>query len=154
MHFQKDPFVRCLKWLSFCLDSHHFRQPAAVPLRESTHEGSDVPIYARGPWSHLFTSTHEQHYIFHVITHAACLSSNRQHAHCRSGRHESSSSSRVSNSADSFSGSNGFVASMRLASSASTLQHFSSYLLYFLNFSSLWYLTIHSRTRLYNWCNL
>ena len=58
--------------MKFLSESRHYRQTAAVPLQKSTHEGSDVPIYARGPWAHLFHSTHEQHYIFHAIAHASC----------------------------------------------------------------------------------
>ncbi|MBU2097525.1 MAG: alkaline phosphatase [Gammaproteobacteria bacterium] len=47
-----------------------FHQEALVPLQTEGHAGEDVGIYARGPWSHLFHSTHEQHYIYHVMRHA------------------------------------------------------------------------------------
>ncbi len=47
-----------------------FHQEALVPLQSEGHAGEDVGIYARGPWSHLFHSTHEQHYIYHVMRHA------------------------------------------------------------------------------------
>jgi alkaline phosphatase len=47
-----------------------FHQEALVPLQTEGHTGEDVAIYARGPWSHLFHSTHEQHYIYHVMRHA------------------------------------------------------------------------------------
>ncbi len=47
-----------------------FHQEALVPLQSEGHAGEDVAIYARGPWSHLFHSTHEQHYIYHVMRHA------------------------------------------------------------------------------------
>ncbi|MDO9475974.1 MAG: alkaline phosphatase [Pseudohongiella sp.] len=47
-----------------------FHQEALIPLESEGHTGEDVAIYARGPWSHLFHSTHEQHYIYHVMRHA------------------------------------------------------------------------------------
>lgn len=54
------------------VDTTHpdFHQEALVPLQSEGHTGEDVAIYARGPWSHLFHSTHEQHYIYHVMRHA------------------------------------------------------------------------------------
>ncbi len=53
-----------------------FRQEARVPLDSETHAGEDVGIYAIGPFSHLFAGTVEQHYIFHVMNHAAKLVEN------------------------------------------------------------------------------
>ena len=53
--------------------------PAAVPLEKETHGGEDVPIYARGPTSHLFHATHEQNYIAHVMAYASCVGINKQH---------------------------------------------------------------------------
>ncbi len=54
------------------VDTTHmnFHQEALVPLESETHAGEDVPIYAKGPWSHLFHTTHEQHYVYHVMRHA------------------------------------------------------------------------------------
>ena len=48
-------------------------QATTVPLRIVAHDATDVPIYATGAMAHLFHTTHEQHYIFHAITYAACL---------------------------------------------------------------------------------
>lgn len=50
-----------------------YQQQALVPLSSETHAGEDVAIYAGGPWAHLFQRTHEQHYIYHVMWHAAQL---------------------------------------------------------------------------------
>ena len=50
-----------------------FVQPALFPTYLANHAGQDVPIYAIGPMSHLFHSTHEQSYIAHVIRYAACM---------------------------------------------------------------------------------
>ena len=51
-----------------------------MPLYSETHGGEEVPIYARGPMSHLFSGIHEQSYIAHVIAHASCIGP--QTSHC------------------------------------------------------------------------
>uniref|UniRef100_A0A0C9S0U6 Alkaline phosphatase n=1 Tax=Fopius arisanus TaxID=64838 RepID=A0A0C9S0U6_9HYME len=48
-----------------------YSQQAAVITDEAYHGGGDVPIYAIGPFAHLFHSTHEQNYVAHVIGYAA-----------------------------------------------------------------------------------
>jgi alkaline phosphatase len=48
-----------------------FKQQSLVPLKAETHGGEDVPIYAQGPWAHLFHGTVDQQYIFHVMNFAA-----------------------------------------------------------------------------------
>lgn len=55
------------------VDTEHsgYHQEVLVPMSMGTHAGEDVAIYANGPWSHLFSGTHEQHYIYHVMRHAA-----------------------------------------------------------------------------------
>jgi alkaline phosphatase len=50
--------------------AHDHRQQALVPMRAETHGGEDVPIYASGPWAHLFQGVVDQQYIFHVMNHA------------------------------------------------------------------------------------
>jgi len=57
---------------------HSFVFPGAVPLGKETHGGDDVGIFAKGPWSHLFHSVHEQSYIGHVMSYAACIGPNRK----------------------------------------------------------------------------
>ncbi|XP_055682613.1 membrane-bound alkaline phosphatase-like [Lutzomyia longipalpis] len=52
----------------------NFQFPATVPLDSETHGGEDVPVYASGPWAHLFTGTYEQNVIPHMIAYAADLS--------------------------------------------------------------------------------
>ncbi|KAJ9577042.1 hypothetical protein L9F63_006390, partial [Diploptera punctata] len=47
--------------------------PATVPLYSETHDGTDVGIFARGPWSHLFTGVMEQHVIPHLMAFASCV---------------------------------------------------------------------------------
>jgi len=47
-----------------------YLQEAAVPMRSETHSGEDVPVYARGPGSRLFSGVREQNYIFHAIVEA------------------------------------------------------------------------------------
>ena len=45
-------------------------QQALIPLSSETHSGSDVAVYARGPWAHLFGGVIEQNVIFHVMNYA------------------------------------------------------------------------------------
>ncbi len=61
------------------VDTEHsgYHQEVLVPLAMGSHAGEDVAIYANGPWSHLFSSTHEQHYIYHVMRHAAGFDNGR-----------------------------------------------------------------------------
>ncbi|XP_035437421.2 alkaline phosphatase isoform X2 [Spodoptera frugiperda] len=52
-------------------EQYNYTQIAGIQLVENYHGGGDVAIYARGPYSHLFHNVHEQHYVFHAISHAA-----------------------------------------------------------------------------------
>ncbi|KAB7501860.1 Membrane-bound alkaline phosphatase, partial [Armadillidium nasatum] len=47
----------------YLLGDPHFVYPSTVPLDSSKHNGEDVPIYAGGPFAHLFTGVHENSYI-------------------------------------------------------------------------------------------
>lgn len=47
--------------------------PSMVPHMAESHGGEDVPVYASGPWSHLFTGTIEQNTIPHFMAYAACI---------------------------------------------------------------------------------
>ena len=47
-----------------------YLQQALVPMSSETHSGTDVALYAKGPWAHLFDGTIEQNVIFHVMLHA------------------------------------------------------------------------------------
>ncbi|NXM71086.1 PPBT protein, partial [Serilophus lunatus] len=60
-----------------------YQAQSAVPLRQETHGGEDVAVFARGPMAHLLHGVHEQNYIPHAMAYAACIGSNR--AHCNSG---------------------------------------------------------------------
>ncbi|UJR10749.1 hypothetical protein I4U23_014937 [Adineta vaga] len=53
-------------------NSSKYLSPAAVPVEYETHGGEDVPVFAHGPWSHLFIGTMEQHTIAHKMAYAAC----------------------------------------------------------------------------------
>ncbi|KAA0202602.1 hypothetical protein HAZT_HAZT008977 [Hyalella azteca] len=57
----------------------NFVQQAAVPRKYETHSGEDVPVYATGPGSYLFSGTVEQSYIPHAIAYASCISDDTSH---------------------------------------------------------------------------
>ncbi|CAF1614205.1 unnamed protein product [Rotaria magnacalcarata] len=61
-----------------------YLSPAAMPLSSETHGGEDVPVYARGPWSHLFIGTMEQHTIAHKMAYAACWGAYKDRNGCQS----------------------------------------------------------------------
>ncbi|XP_012280687.1 alkaline phosphatase 4 [Orussus abietinus] len=46
---------------------------ASFYMKDETHGGEDVAVYAAGPYSHLFRGTFEQNYIAHVMAYAACM---------------------------------------------------------------------------------
>lgn len=48
-----------------------YMQQALIPLKSESHGGEDVPIYANGPWAHLFHRTIEQNYIYQVMRYAS-----------------------------------------------------------------------------------
>ncbi|KAL0121592.1 hypothetical protein PUN28_006844 [Cardiocondyla obscurior] len=50
-----------------------YRHFAAKYLKDETHGGEDVGVYALGPYSHLFRGTFEQNYIAHAVAYAACF---------------------------------------------------------------------------------
>ncbi|XP_066598048.1 alkaline phosphatase-like [Prorops nasuta] len=51
----------------------YYQNFAAKYLKDETHGGEDVGVYAAGPYSHLIRGTFEQNYIAHVIAYAACF---------------------------------------------------------------------------------
>ncbi|XP_001603241.1 alkaline phosphatase 4 [Nasonia vitripennis] len=81
---RKDPFYR------------HF---AARYLKDETHGGEDVGVYAIGPYAHLFRSTFEQNYIAHVVAYAACFKDWPSHCDQAYNRYFYEVSQRIHNSA-------------------------------------------------------
>ncbi len=57
-----------------------YRQQALVPMRSETHGGEDVPIFASGPWAHLFQGVVDQNYIFHVMNRAGQINARAEAA--------------------------------------------------------------------------
>lgn len=55
------------------LNCQSYTYPSTVPLKEATHGGDDVAVFASGPWAHIFTGTYEQNYIPHAMAYAACI---------------------------------------------------------------------------------
>ncbi|CAF1227342.1 unnamed protein product, partial [Didymodactylos carnosus] len=70
-----------------------FEYPAATPLRQGSHGGEDIPVYAQGSWSHLFQGTMEQVMIAHYAAYAACIGPlfDRQHSVCLRRHHQTES---------------------------------------------------------------
>jgi len=66
--------------------THSFVFPGAVPTEKETHGGDDVGIWAVGPWAHLFHGVHEQTFIGHVMSMAACIGPHRDHVTCNNRR--------------------------------------------------------------------
>jgi len=58
-----------------------YQQSSGIPMFE-THGGDDVGIWASGPMSHFFHGTHEQSYIGHVMSYAACIGPHKDDARC------------------------------------------------------------------------
>ncbi|XP_025986676.1 alkaline phosphatase 4 isoform X2 [Solenopsis invicta] len=62
-----------------------YRHFAGKYLKDESHGGEDVGVYASGPYSHLFRGTFEQNYIAHAVAYAACLKD--WPSHCDSAYH-------------------------------------------------------------------
>merc|ERR1719283_733641 len=60
-----------------------YKQGSAAPLSSETHGGDDVGIWAAGPMAHLFHGVHEQSYIGHVMSYAACIGPQAKRERCR-----------------------------------------------------------------------
>merc|ERR1712135_238982 len=54
-------------------------QQSAAPIGSEDHGAEDVAIFARGPMSHLFHTSHEQTYIPYVMRYASCVGSDLRH---------------------------------------------------------------------------
>lgn len=52
--------------------------PATFEIDLETHGGEDVAVFAKGPFSHLFTGVYEQNTIPHLMAYAACWNTNLQ----------------------------------------------------------------------------
>ncbi|KAF5281714.1 hypothetical protein FQA39_LY17735 [Lamprigera yunnana] len=69
------------------LTNPFYRQLAAVYLKDDTHGGEDVPIYAKGPGSNLFRGVMEQSNIAHIVSYAMCIGPQKKlnpHCNCSS----------------------------------------------------------------------
>merc|ERR1711915_436977 len=70
---------------------YDYQQPSGIPLASETHGGGDVGIWAKGPMSHFFHTVHEQAYIGHVMSYAACIGPHKDSPRCKDGRSSGSS---------------------------------------------------------------
>ncbi|KAJ8956588.1 hypothetical protein NQ314_006674 [Rhamnusium bicolor] len=52
-----------------------YQFPGIYNLTAETHGADDVGIFAKGPWSHLFSGVMEQNVIPHIMAYASCVGS-------------------------------------------------------------------------------
>lgn len=64
-----------------------FLSPSTLPLKQETHGGDDVAIFAAGPYSHLFSGTIEQHTIPHFMAYASCIGDGITHCNASNRYH-------------------------------------------------------------------
>lgn len=69
-------------WMSFEGSSNLRQSPtyqhmATFPLKDETHGGEDVVVFASGPGASLFRGVFEQNYIAHVISYVGCMGPSR-----------------------------------------------------------------------------
>lgn len=50
-----------------------YKQIPNIPRKSETHGGDDVPVFAKGPFAHLFTGVQQQSYLPHAMAYAACI---------------------------------------------------------------------------------
>uniref|UniRef100_A0A6G1S5K0 Alkaline phosphatase n=1 Tax=Aceria tosichella TaxID=561515 RepID=A0A6G1S5K0_9ACAR len=81
-------------------DSPYYVQYAAIHQEEAFHDGSDVAIFASGPFAHLFQGVQEQSYIAHVFAYALCVGDYQWKAHCRRSPSQANNPLRPINSND------------------------------------------------------
>lgn len=67
-------------------EDHVYNSPFKLPYE--THGGADVPIFASGPMSHIFTGVHEQTFIANGMAYAACIGRNKKHCQPKGERYE------------------------------------------------------------------
>ncbi|XP_040576535.1 alkaline phosphatase, tissue-nonspecific isozyme [Lepeophtheirus salmonis] len=82
-HFINNNMVDIRK-LDYESDDYQSQAMWLGPDNYESHGGEDVPIYAIGPQSHLFTGVHEQSYISHVIHYGMCQISDVEAPFCSS----------------------------------------------------------------------
>nr|XP_018915086.1 PREDICTED: alkaline phosphatase-like isoform X1 [Bemisia tabaci]XP_018915088.1 PREDICTED: alkaline phosphatase-like isoform X1 [Bemisia tabaci] len=64
-----------------------YRFPSMFPNIDETHGGDDVAVYARGPWAHLLTGSHEQHLIPVVMAYSAGIGPAASMPHASAAAH-------------------------------------------------------------------
>ncbi|CAF3377399.1 unnamed protein product [Rotaria sp. Silwood1] len=111
---------------SLDLNSTNYLSPTALPLKDETHGAEDVPIYAHGPWSHLFIGTMEQHTIAHKMAYAACWGPYTDRNGCQILTKSTTTSSTTTSSTTIVPKSNGFNSFKNISVPITILQLFIS----------------------------
>lgn len=68
-------------------NSPYYVQYAAIHQDEAYHDGSDVALFAGGPFAHLFQGVQEQSYIAHVFGYSMCIGLYSNQPHCDQQSH-------------------------------------------------------------------
>jgi alkaline phosphatase len=84
-------------------NSTSYLSPTALPLKSESHGGEDVPVFAHGPWSHLFIGTMEQHTVAHKMAYAACWGAYTNRNGCPAPIRSTTTVAQHSNGVNSFS---------------------------------------------------
>ncbi|EDV26294.1 Alkaline phosphatase, tissue-nonspecific isozyme [Trichoplax sp. H2] len=62
----------------------HFLQQAVAKLVKETHDGTDVAVYAKGPFAHLYAGVWEQSFVVQPMMKALCLDASKPgQQHCK-----------------------------------------------------------------------
>lgn len=69
-HYREDP-TEVLD--NFEDEDYDLQFPATVSMESETHGGEDVPVYASGPWSDLFSGVYEQSTLPYIMAFAGCF---------------------------------------------------------------------------------
>ncbi|XP_065363129.1 membrane-bound alkaline phosphatase-like [Calliphora vicina] len=69
-HYREDPrdILQALKE-----EDYDLQFPATAPMDSETHGGEDVPVYASGPWSDIFSGAYEQSTLPYLMAFAGCF---------------------------------------------------------------------------------
>lgn len=72
-HYREDPRDVLDNFAEEEEDDYDLQFPATAPMESETHGGEDVPVYASGPWSDIFSGVYEQSTLPYLMAFAGCF---------------------------------------------------------------------------------